>query len=187
MGALSPRHIPNLITGFRILLVVPVIQAIATGRFDWALGLFMLAGFSDAVDGFLAKYFQWQSWLGSFLDPIADKLLLVSCYITSGVMGLVPGWLVAAVVIRDLVIVAGAIAYYRLSGPFEGHPLLTSKLNTLMQLALMVAVLFHYGVRHLPGELLALLTYGTLLTTVASGVMYVMIWGRSYWRKTPAG
>ncbi|MBM4201841.1 MAG: CDP-alcohol phosphatidyltransferase family protein [Gammaproteobacteria bacterium] len=180
MGPLSARDIPNLITVFRIVLVGPVVLTMAAGRFDWALGLFILAGVSDAVDGFLAKFFDWQSWLGSFLDPVADKLLLVSCYLTLGLMGLAPGWLVLAVVLRDVVIVAGAIAYYRLSGPYEGRPLLISKLNTLLQLSLVVALLFHHGLQPLPAVLLALLTYGALFTTVASGAWYVFVWGRNY-------
>lgn len=187
MGPLSARHIPNLITVFRILLVAPVVMAMMAGRFDWALALFVLAGLSDAVDGFLAKYFHWQSWLGSFLDPIADKLLLVCCYVTLALMGLAPHWLVVAIVLRDLVIVAGAIAYYRLSGPYEGRPLLISKLNTLLQLSLIVALLFHHGVQTLPPALLGLLIYGTLFTTVTSGGLYVVLWGRSYWRGRVAG
>ncbi|WP_139558273.1 CDP-alcohol phosphatidyltransferase family protein [Methylotetracoccus oryzae] len=182
MGPLSVRDIPNLITFFRIVLVGPVILTMTAGRFDWALGLFILAGVSDAIDGFLAKYFHWQSRLGSFLDPIADKLLLVSCYVTLGLKGLAPLWLVGAIVLRDLVIVAGAIAYYRLSGPYEGRPLLISKLNTLLQLSLVVALLFDQGLHALPSWGLDAMIYGTLFTTVASGAQYVLLWGRSYWR-----
>lgn len=182
MGSLTASDIPNLITVFRIVLVGPVILTMTAGRFDWALALFVLAGVSDAVDGFLAKYFHWQSRLGSFLDPIADKLLLVSCYVTLGLKGIAPLWLVGAIVLRDLVIVAGAVAYYRLSGPFEGRPLLISKLNTLLQLSLFVALLVDRGLYALPPWMLAGLTYGTLFTTLVSGVQYVLLWGRSYWR-----
>lgn len=178
------RDIPNLITVFRIFLVIPVVQAMLAERFGLALLLFVVAGVSDAVDGFLAKYFHWQSQLGSLLDPVADKLLLVSCFVAAGVMSLLPPSLVAAVVLRDLLIVSGASAYYLLLGPFEGEPLLISKLNTLVQLVLIVAVLADRGIGAIPAELLTALMGATLITTVLSGVMYVYLWGRSYWRET---
>lgn len=181
---MKARHIPNIITVVRIFLVVPVVQAMLAQRFGLALLLFIVAGVSDAVDGFLAKYFHWQSRLGSLLDPVADKLLLVSCFIAAGVMSLLPPYLVAAVVLRDLLIVAGAAAYYLLIGPFEGEPLLISKLNTLVQLVLIVAVLADRGVAAIPSELLTVLMGAAMLTTVLSGAMYVYLWGRSYWRET---
>lgn len=137
---MSPRHIPNLISVCRILLVYPVIHLMLAGRFDWALGLFVVAGVSDAVDGFLAKHFHWQSRLGSYLDPVADKLLLISSYLALGWLDLVPFWLAGLVVLRDVVIFGGAVAYYFLLKPFEGQPLLISKLNTLCQLLLVFAV-----------------------------------------------
>ena len=80
IGRMKARHIPNIISVFRILLVYPVVASILQKRFDWALTLFVVAGVSDALDGFLAKHFHWQSRLGSYIDPLADKLLLVSSY-----------------------------------------------------------------------------------------------------------
>lgn len=181
---MKARHIPNLITTFRIFLVLPIVDAMMTERFGLALGLFVVAGVSDAVDGFLAKYFHWQSRLGSLLDPVADKLLLVSCFITAGVLSLLPPALVVAVVLRDLLIVSGASAYYLLLGPFAGEPLLISKLNTLVQLVLIVGVLADRAVVAIPPALLDLVMVATLITTVASGASYVYLWGRSYWRAT---
>lgn len=181
---MKARHIPNAITVFRIVLVVPIVQAMLAERFQTALLLFIAAGLSDALDGFLAKYFQWQSRLGSLLDPVADKLLLVSCFVTAGYLSLLPGSLVFAVVLRDLLIVIGASAYYLLLGPFEGEPLLFSKLNTLVQLVLVVAVLTDQAVGAIPSEMLDLLLVLTWVTTVLSGTMYVYLWGRSYWRAT---
>lgn len=181
---MKPRDIPNLITVLRILLVAPVVYAMLSQRFSLALLLFIAAGVSDAVDGFLAKFFHWQSRLGSFLDPIADKLLLVSCFVAAAALSLLPAWLVVAVVLRDLVIVVGAAVYYRLLGPFDGRPLLTSKLNTLVQLILIVVVLVDQGVTPVSPLLLQLLGIVTLSTTVASGVMYVYFWGQSYFRAT---
>ncbi|MFO1418978.1 MAG: CDP-alcohol phosphatidyltransferase family protein [Methylotetracoccus sp.] len=184
---MRPRDIPNLITGLRILLVAPVVFAILSERFEWALGLFIVAGASDGVDGFLAKYFSWQSRLGSLLDPIADKLLLVGCFIASWIVGLLPAWLVIAVVARDLVIVGGATAYHMLVGPFEGRPLLASKLNTLMQLVLLLVVLLDRTLFPLSPALIWTLSVATLATTLGSGLMYVYRWGRSYRHRRPRG
>ena len=181
---MNPRHIPNLITVFRILLVYPVIYFLLDRSFGLALGLFVLAGLSDGLDGFLAKHYHWQSRLGSYLDPLADKLLLVSSFLTLAWMGLVPIWLTAAVVLRDVVILSGAIAYYFLMNPFEGQPHWTSKLNTFFQLLLVVAVLFNHGLRHLPDGLLFFLSLVVFVTSLASGAIYVQVWGSRYWRET---
>jgi len=180
----KPHHIPNIISVFRIILVYPVVHFMLVRRFDWALTLFIVAGVSDALDGFLAKRFHWQSRLGSFLDPIADKLLLVSCFVSAAGLGLIPVWLVLMVLVRDLVIVTGAVAYYFMLRPFEGQPHLVSKLNTLFQLLLIVAVLFHHGAARLPASLLSLLIGAVALTTLTSGVIYVYVWGHRYWRET---
>lgn len=184
---LRARHIPNIISLLRVLLVYPVAHFLLTGRYDLALALFIVAGLSDAVDGFLAKHFHWQSKLGSLLDPLADKLLLLTCFILGAQLGLLPMWVTAAVVARDAVILGGATAYYFLLHPFEGHPHWTSKVNTFLQLVLIVAVLFHHGVTALPSFLMNTLTGLVLLTTALSGVIYVMVWGRSYWRETHPG
>ena len=177
--------LPNLLTLSRIA-AIPVLAALMLARTpgaDFAACLlFSAAAVTDWLDGKLARARGATSDLGRMLDPIADKLLLVSCYVTLGLKGLAPLWLVGAIVLRDLVIVAGAIAYYRLSGPYEGRPLLISKLNTLLQLSLVVALLFHQGLRALPSWGLDAMIYGTLFTTVASGAQYVLLWGRSYWR-----
>ena len=183
---MSPRHIPNIISVGRVLLVGPVIYMMLAGRFDWALGLFVIAGVSDALDGFLAKYFHWQSLLGSYLDPVADKLLLMSSYVTLAALGAIPAWLAALVVSRDLVIFGGAVAYYFLLRPFEGQPLLLSKLNTLLQLVLVFAVLVRLGLTPFPEGIIRALIVLVTLTTVLSGALYVYIWGNSYYRETRA-
>jgi len=181
---MKARHIPNIISVCRILLVYPVINLMLEKRFDWALTLFVIAGLSDALDGFLAKHFHWQSRLGSYIDPLADKLLLVSSYIVLSFMGLIPFWLMATVVLRDIVIFTGAVLYYFLLRPFEGQPLLISKVNTLLQLFLVFVVLVHHGFVSLPAITITGLTGVVFLTTLISGAMYVYVWGSSYYRET---
>lgn len=174
----EPRHIPNLITVMRILLVAPLLWFLFEGRYVEALILFLIAGLSDGVDGFLAKYYRWTSRLGGILDPIADKLLLVSMMLMLGWRGDLPMWLVVLIILRDVVIVSGAIAYHYLIEPLQARPLLISKLNTLFQLVLVLAVLFDKGMTALPSELLTLVLYSTAFTTLVSGIAYVWKWSQ---------
>lgn len=175
---LKARHIPNLITGLRILLVAPFLWALLTEHYGIALLLFVIAGVSDALDGFLAKYFGWTSELGGLLDPIADKLLLMGAILALGWLNELPGWLVALVILRDLVIVGGALSYYLLIERFEAAPLIISKLNTLVQLMLVCAVIVHYGMIPLPEMLLTGLIALTGLTTLWSGAAYIWQWSQ---------
>jgi cardiolipin synthase len=181
------RHIPNIISAGRIVLVYPVVAFMLAGQFDRALALFVIAGLSDALDGLLAKRFHWQSRLGSYLDPVADKLLLMASYVSLAWLGLIPHWLAALVVLRDAIIFGGAAAYYFLLHPFEGQPSRISKLNTLLQLLLVVAILIREGLGVDPDGVIAALIAITTLTTVASGVSYVGEWGGRYVRETRGG
>ncbi len=174
----KPRDIPNLITGLRMLLVAPFLWLLLEEHYGGALALFVVAGLSDALDGFLAKYYGWTSELGGLLDPIADKLLLIGAILALGWLGELPGWLVALVIARDLVIVGGAVAYHLRVARFHAAPLMISKLNTLVQLALVCAVIIHYGLIPLPAWLLTGGIVLTALTTVWSGAAYVWRWGR---------
>ncbi len=174
---MKARHIPNLITGCRILLVAPILWLLLEERFGAALALFVVAGVSDAVDGFLAKHYGWTSNLGGILDPLADKLLLLGVVLVLGWMGELPTWLVVLVVLRDLLIVGGALGYHYLIEPFTAEPTLISKLNTLMQLLLVLTVMFSKGVAVVPGWLTATLLITVALTTVLSGGHYVWTWG----------
>lgn len=180
---MQARDIPNLITFLRLLLVPPIVVALLTGHYTLALTLFIIAGLSDALDGFLAKTFHWTSRLGGLLDPIADKLLLVSCYLALTWQGLLPVWLTAVVIGRDLVILSGAILYNALIERVEAAPSVISKINTLSQLLLVVAVLFNYGAQVLPTGWLDLLVHGVFATTLLSGADYVWTWGWRAWNK----
>jgi cardiolipin synthase len=111
------RHLPNVISSLRILLVIPIALALLRGEFLVTLGLFFVAAVSDAADGFLAKRFGWGSTLGGILDPAADKLLLATVFVVLAVLHAVPVWLMVTAVARDVVIVLGAIAYRLYVGP----------------------------------------------------------------------
>ncbi len=137
--------IPNLITLGRILLVPVVVWAIAAGQMAIAFVLFLGAGVTDAVDGYLAKRFNMTSELGSYLDPIADKALIVSIYLTLGINSLIPRFLVILVVSRDIMIVGAFILSWLMGTPLKVRPLIVSKLNTVAQIAFACAVLFSLG------------------------------------------
>ncbi|MEL6870101.1 MAG: CDP-alcohol phosphatidyltransferase family protein [Pseudomonadota bacterium] len=139
--ALALRWIPNAISLLRIAMVPLVIASIATERYSLAAGLFFVAGFSDGIDGFLARRFGWHTELGAILDPIADKLLLIGTFIMLAWVGIVPAWLAVAIIARDVVIMSGAIAYHFLHGDLEGKPSLISKLNTALLLLYVIFVL----------------------------------------------
>ena len=138
--------IPNLITLGRILLVPIVVWAIATPGAMWiAFVLFVAAGVSDAVDGFLAKRFDMTTELGAYLDPLADKALIVSIYISLGINEAIPRWLVILVVSRDILIVGGIMLSWVMGNPLKIKPLLVSKLNTVAQIMFACVVLGSLG------------------------------------------
>lgn len=175
---MKARDIPNIITALRFLLVPPVIILLLQERFTAALIVFGVAGLSDGLDGFLARRFDWRSRLGGIMDPLADKLLVVSSFVTLGWLGLIPAWLVLLVILRDLVIIAGATFYHMRIEQFDAEPSVASKLNTAAQVLLVLAVLYSSGVQALPVMLMDVLLYGVLVTTLWSGFDYVWTWGR---------
>lgn len=181
--ALKTRDIPNVITVLRMLLVVPILWLLLHRRYTEALLLIMIAGASDGVDGLLAKHFGWTSRLGGVLDPVADKLLLVGTFLTLAWIGDLPVWLAVLVILRDVVIISGAVSYHFLIEPVRPEPLLISKINTLLQILLVFSVVFAQAVIPLPQMLLTLLIYLTALTTLWSGIVYMGKWGRQALQK----
>ena len=175
---MKARDIPNVITALRFLLVPPVVILLLQERFTAALIVFGVAGLSDGLDGFLARRFDWRSRLGGIMDPLADKLLVVSSFVTLGWLGLIPAWLVLLVILRDLVIIAGATFYHMRIEQFDAEPSVASKLNTAAQILLVLAVLYSSGIQTLPVMLMDVLLYGVLVTTLWSGFDYVWTWGR---------
>jgi cardiolipin synthase len=175
--------IPNIITVLRFLLVPPVVLLLLQEQFGLALLMFGVAGFSDALDGYLAKRFNWTSHLGALMDPLADKLLLVSSFITLGWLQLIPLWLVGVVILRDMVIVSGALVYNFRIERLEAEPTMVSKLNTVTQIVLVLAILFSQAVTAMPFLWMDVLLYSVLITTLWSGFDYVWRWSRRAWRK----
>lgn len=175
---MTRKDIPNVISVFRILLVAPVVIFILDQRFVEALLLFVVAGVSDGIDGYLARRFQWQSRLGSVLDPLADKLLLVSSFIALGWLGLMPVWMVGLVIIRDVVIVAGGVAYHFLIGQYAMEPTMVSKLNTVLELLLVVSAMLIQAGDFIPFILGDVILYMTAMTIIFSGIGYVAIWSK---------
>jgi cardiolipin synthase len=181
---MSLRHLPNLLCVLRILLVYPVAAWILQGRHGEVLALFALAAFTDALDGFLAKRFGWTSELGKVLDPLADKLLLVSVFVCLSVTGLVPWWLTAVVILRDLVILFGALTFKRLFGPLQGAPTVASKVNTLCQIVFCLAVVATAAFGWPGAAAVSALGALVLLTTSVSGIDYTLIYSRRAARVT---
>lgn len=175
------HQLPNAITILRCLLIPPFVLALLWRDYAMAFLIFVIAGASDAVDGFLAKRFGWQSAFGAMLDPIADKLLLVTGFGLLTFLALLPWWLFALVLLRDVIIVAGAVTYHRLFGPFPMQPTRISKLNTVFQIALVGLSLFSAAVYPLPTWVSAVLIACTIFTTVWSGGDYIYTWSLRYY------
>lgn len=175
---LGLRDLPNIISFLRLLAVMPVVYLLLEHQYGWALLLFAAAGLSDGLDGFLAKHYGWQSPLGGILDPLADKILLVACFLVLGALLLIPVWLVVAVVFRDLLIVGGAVLYNYRVEVVEAAPTLVSKLNTVLQILLLVAVMTDAGPMPLPAWVIQTLIWSCLATVIVSGSQYVWIWSR---------
>ncbi|MBO6902211.1 MAG: CDP-alcohol phosphatidyltransferase family protein [Rhizobiaceae bacterium] len=170
--------IPNLITLLRFLLVPAIVYAMLEGAMAWALAGFLIAGISDGIDGFIARHFDQRSELGTYLDPVADKLLLVSVFVVLGLMSELPLWLVIAAVSRDLLIVGGVVLSGLLGHPVEMKPLMVSKANTAVQIVLAAAVLFELALETAFGGLRGWLVILSGGLTAASAAAYLVAWFR---------
>jgi cardiolipin synthase len=170
--------IPNIITLGRILLVPFIVWAIASNQMEVAFAIFIVAGVSDAVDGFLAKRFDMASELGALLDPLADKALLVSIYVALGIWGAVPRWIVILVVSRDIMIVTAVIVSWLFGKPIPMKPLMVSKLNTVAQVALAALILaaLGFGFKSSPFDLI-LMGFVTVFTLISVS-LYLVEWVR---------
>lgn len=173
---MSLSWLPNAISILRIALVPPILILILQGDYGWALALFWFAGFSDGLDGYLAVRFGWTTRLGGMLDPAADKLLITGLFVTLAFTADIPVWLAAVVILRDVVIVVGALAYNFIVKPVPGEPTRISKLNTALQMIFILFVLSRAGFDW-PDEItITVLGAAVLVTVIISGVDYVLAW-----------
>jgi len=171
-------NLPNLITIARLLLVPVTVWLIISEAFGLAFLAFIVAGVSDGVDGAIARRWGWRSELGAYLDPLADKALLVSIYVTLGMLKFLPAWLVILVVSRDILIIGAVILSWLMDKPLRMAPLMISKINTAAQIVFAGAVL---GALELGIEFEPYVTAGMILVaglTFASGALYLHQWLR---------
>jgi cardiolipin synthase len=150
------------------------------------LVLFCIAAVSDGLDGYLAKRFNWTSELGRFLDPAADKLLLVAVFVTAAWLDIAPWWVAAVAVARDIIIAFGALLYRLWFGPLRGRPTIVSKINTGVQIIYLLAVIVASATGFPPREVLAALAVVMVVTTIASGADYVSRFLRRAFEQLPA-
>ena len=167
------RHLPNIICLCRILLIWPIIDGLLGGAYERTLLLFVVAAASDGLDGWLAKRYGWTSRLGIWLDPLADKLLLVSVFLVLTWQGQVPFYLAVAAVSRDVMIALGAVSFRFLWGPVRGRPILSSKINTVLQLLYILLVVTHAAWAQPPDSVLQAMVAVICLTVLYSGIAYL--------------
>lgn len=171
-------NLPNAISFGRLLLVPLIVWLLLDGHYAGAFWTFVAAGVSDAVDGLVARRLGLRSVIGDFLDPLADKVLLVAVYVTLGYQEHIATWLVILVVFRDLIIIGGAFLIHILAGPFKPSTLFVSKVNTTAQIILAAIVLSGLGLDSRWPLAEMAFTYGVALTTLLSGGAYVVRWAR---------
>jgi len=174
------KQLPNIITSIRLVLLIPLSYYLSAENYWFAVIIFFLAGFSDALDGFLAKRFNWVSRFGSILDPIADKALLV---VTMAILTLnqkISLVLFLCVAIRDIYIIAGAYFYYKTIGPFNMEPSFVSKFNTFAQILMVTVMLVSLGYKQVPTEVINALVILVYLTVIVSTIHYTYVWGGKY-------
>lgn len=176
------RNIPNALTITRLILIAPFLVFLYQQAYINAFYIFILAGFTDGLDGWLARYFCWQSPFGLFTDPLADKLLIASSFIALALSGKLPWWLVVLVFLRDITISLGVLVWYWLiERDPDFNPTYLSKVNTVLQLALVTLCLFEQAyplftphLRHITTTIIIL----TTITTTGSYIDYVWTWGK---------
>ncbi len=178
--------LPNALTLLRMLAVGPLVYCLLTGRYRTGFVLAVFAGISDLLDGYLARRYGWMTHFGGVLDPLTDKLLLVSTTLTLAWLELLPWWLVVIVVLRDLVIVGGGLCYHYLVARITtARPTTLSKWNTLAQILLIVSIMLNLAFPYASEPWIHWLMYTVAATTITSGIQYVLIWSlraRRHWR-----
>lgn len=174
--------IPNALTFLRVLLIIPFAMALLEAQYRIALAVFFIAAVTDAVDGFLARQFNWRTRVGAIADPLADKALLITAYLVLTWTGILPVWLFLVVLGRDLLIVAGGLAFHYGIGHFELQPSLLGKLNTLIQVLVVLAIVVLLAGLPMQPWVLTLGIDLVAISAVVSGLHYVIVWTGRAWR-----
>ncbi|MFC5698145.1 CDP-diacylglycerol--glycerol-3-phosphate 3-phosphatidyltransferase [Pseudomonas sp. GCM10022186] len=174
------HQLPNLLTLLRLALVLPIAGLLLSDLYAQALALFVVAGCSDALDGFLARRYGWTSRFGSLFDPLADKLLLVTSFICLSITQVLPVWLALVIFLRDLLILLGAGLYRMLAGPAQFAPSRLGKLSTLLQMTLVLCLLLELSLAPALAPVRWPLSWLVLVVTLCSGVQYIWEWGRKF-------
>ena len=169
-------QIPNILTLSRIGAAPILILLLRDENYSAALVLFIAAGITDGLDGWIAKRYNCTSQLGARLDPIADKVIIVSAYIMLVILGLIPFWLVTLVIFRDLVIVGGYLVLSTLDGHVSIEPTMTSKTNTLFQILLVIVALVENASWSFDFGLTPVMIIVVAASTFLSGIQYLWIW-----------
>lgn len=181
------KQLPNALSLSRLVLIVPFVVFFYQKEYQNAFYIFLISGFTDGLDGWLARYFHCQSVLGSFIDPLADKLLIVSSFISLAWITKLPWWLVGLVFLRDATISFGVLGWYWfIQRSVNFKPTWLSKINTFFQLALVTWCLFELAFFQLAPWVINTLMLLTTITTTASYLDYVWTWGKKAYSTTPA-
>lgn len=168
-------NIPNFLSLLRIILVPVFVIFLIQSEYDKALITFIVAGLTDALDGTLARLLKCQTTLGAYLDPIADKLLLVTSFVTLAIFGLIPGWVAVIVISRDFIILLGIAILTLMSVTYEIKPAIVGKVTTALQIATIFFALLYKSFTHDFGNHWIIgLCWATALLTVISGLVYII-------------
>lgn len=177
MNLFTIKQLPNLLTTFRLILAVPICLLILAENYPAVLGIAFIAGSSDAIDGYLARKLNAVSNYGAIVDPLADKALLLSVYIALTVVEIVPCWVTAILVSRDVLIVTGVFVYRCLFGCYKIRPSLWGKICTAVQIVFALMQLTQQVFPVLPVLSLKIGLYALVLFTLVSGGHYLYVWG----------
>lgn len=169
-------QIPNAITIMRLILVPVLLLLLNRGEYGWALLIFAIAGISDGLDGYLARKYKLESQFGGFLDPVADKVLMIGTYVSLVMLGLLPLWLVLLVVARDFLIVGFIMMLLAIGDSIRPAPSIYSKINTVVQILLVVFLLIYKAFAPALGLVVDFLMYALVVTTLVSTVNYYWVW-----------
>ncbi|MCF7821372.1 MAG: CDP-alcohol phosphatidyltransferase family protein [Mariprofundaceae bacterium] len=170
-------NVPNILTLARIIITPVIVYAILSDEAVMALVLMIAAGITDMLDGAIARYFNQRTTVGAYLDPLADKLMLISMFVTLFIIGEVPLFLFLAVIFRDVIIVVGAIAYEMVTHSLKMEPSMVSKVTTFMQIVYVVTLLLHMA-SPLEEIWIERVMWATFVITCISGLHYLLVWTR---------